>query len=72
MRLQPLVRLGDEVLLGALAVVRGLAAARPDLAPILDASVPHVYAYLAAGERQLGTLAGRAAGCRGGRAGRCR
>ncbi|PSC73944.1 hypothetical protein C2E20_3151 [Micractinium conductrix] len=47
-RLQPLVRLGDEVLLGALAVVRGLAAARPDLAPILDASVPHVYAYLAA------------------------
>ena len=51
MTLQPLVQVGDEVLLGALELIRELAVARPDLAPTLHASAPHMYTYLAAGER---------------------
>ncbi|KAL4447914.1 hypothetical protein ABPG75_005133 [Micractinium tetrahymenae] len=46
--LQPLVQIEDSVLLGAVELVRELAASRPDLAPTLHASVPHLYTYLAA------------------------
>lgn len=49
--LQPLVQIEDAVLLGALELVKALAASRPDLAPTLHASVPHLYTYLAAGGR---------------------
>ena len=61
-QLQPLVKLQDEVLAGALALMRKLTAARPDLAPLLHASAPHLYTYLAAGV--LVCLMGRAGGRR--------
>lgn len=48
-RLQPLVKLGDEVLLGALALVRQLATVCPKQRQLLAASPPHLYTYLAAG-----------------------
>lgn len=53
MRLQPLVKLGDEVLLGALALMREFVAARPDQQQLLATSPLHSYTYLAAGAAWL-------------------
>lgn len=55
-RLQPLVKLGDEVLLGALALVREFATVCPTQRQLMATSPPHLYTYLAAGEQGQGQL----------------
>ncbi|KAI3427247.1 hypothetical protein D9Q98_007181 [Chlorella vulgaris] len=57
-RLQPLVKISDDVLLGALAVMREFAAVRLDLAPCLNAAHPHLWSYLAAALWMVAKLCG--------------